>query len=317
MKDTDIHVRDERKPGHFWADNEVYDVLAQRVGVYGFAVYMALCRYSNKQATCNPSYEELAKKLGVSRRTVIRAINRLETEKLIKIKPVYKTVRGKRRNSANVYTILSVKLRKDLGEIPSDCESLGGASVSPPSDSGDLDLVTEGHPNKTQEQQDTVNKLCADAPRETTVTPICSFMSQRQSDPYAPPSFTADFAKDVPLQGAQVIEKGKPKGHSDPRTAHPAIQAMHAVTNRFPPKEMYDRIIQSLGDKPDVDRLRECRVAWLGRGYNPNALTWALEWYGRGVTEQHHAGANGRRTDEPAGFEAIRQAMQDPRWNNG
>lgn len=150
MSET-FHIRDERKPGHFWADNEIYDVFAARIGVYAFAVYMALCKYVNKQAACNPSYEEVARKLGISRRQVIRAIETLKDYKLIKVRQTYTTVEGKRRFSSNSYTLLDVKSRTDLGNLVTDSHQ-GSDCDALPSDCDAPDLVTDSHLNKTHEQ---------------------------------------------------------------------------------------------------------------------------------------------------------------------
>jgi len=119
-----------------------------------------------------------------------------------------------------------------------------------------------------------------------------------------------DFGADAPTQPTPKSSKSK----SDPRTATPAIQAIHALTNKYPQIEMYDKIIASLGESPDITKLRECREAWLSRGYNPNALTWALEWYPNGGPPKA-PGKHDGKPDEPAGFKAIREAMNDPRWN--
>jgi hypothetical protein len=73
------------------------------------------------------------------------------------------------------------------------------------------------------------------------------------------------------------------KQPSDERTTHPAIIAYREACGKYPKKELYDRIITSLGLEPDAVRLLECRVEWVARGYNPSAATWALEWYGDGI----------------------------------
>jgi len=75
---------------------------------------------------------------------------------------------------------------------------------------------------------------------------------------------------------------------SDPRSKHPAIIAVREAigTRRYPPLEMYDGLISVLGENPDANRLRSCRQAWVERGYNPNAWTWASEWYAHGIPER-------------------------------
>lgn len=69
----------------------------------------------------------------------------------------------------------------------------------------------------------------------------------------------------------------------DNRITHPALVAFKTATGRYPNKLLYDRVIEALGDFPDVTRLNEVFVAWLGRGYNPINLDGLLDWYVNGV----------------------------------
>ena len=69
----------------------------------------------------------------------------------------------------------------------------------------------------------------------------------------------------------------------DPRTAHAAIQTCRTVTNRYPPKELWDKLISVLGDSPNATLLVECRTEWVERGYNRNSWKWATDWYLTGV----------------------------------
>ncbi|MCK9356986.1 MAG: hypothetical protein M0R22_07590 [Dehalococcoidia bacterium] len=76
-----------------------------------------------------------------------------------------------------------------------------------------------------------------------------------------------------------------PNRRSDPRSKHPAIIAARAATGakHYPPIELYDGLIQALGENPDTAKLGLCRQSWVERGYNPGAWTWATEWYAQGV----------------------------------
>lgn len=107
---------------------------------------------------------------------------------------------------------------------------------------------------------------------------------------------------------------------SDPRSAHPAIQAARAATGarKYPPFELYDAIIAALGESPDCERLDRCRQAWVTRGYNPNAWTWATEWYAQGVPERARGPTPAtvpRADGRPTGA-AARRAWAE-RGNNG
>jgi DNA-binding MarR family transcriptional regulator len=73
-----LRVRDERKPGHHWADNEVLDMHGRELGPYGYAVYMALGRHAdNRSGKCTKSQSDIAKIFGISSDTVQRAIQKL------------------------------------------------------------------------------------------------------------------------------------------------------------------------------------------------------------------------------------------------
>jgi hypothetical protein len=69
---------------------------------------------------------------------------------------------------------------------------------------------------------------------------------------------------------------------SDPRATHPAILLVRGLTGRYPHRSIWDQIIGAVGEHPDGDRAGVCYQAWVQRGYNPQALTWLLEWYTSG-----------------------------------
>jgi hypothetical protein len=77
------------------------------------------------------------------------------------------------------------------------------------------------------------------------------------------------------------------KKQSDERTATAAIQACYQTAKRFPPIELYDKLIGALGNAPEIEKLTACRAQWLERGYNPNAWTWATEWYTGGIPSRN------------------------------
>ena len=81
---TPFRVRDQRKPNHHWADNEVLDECAPRIGAYGYAVYMYICRWAgNSDGRCTRSQREIASAFGISTDTVGRAMQKLIAAKLI------------------------------------------------------------------------------------------------------------------------------------------------------------------------------------------------------------------------------------------
>jgi hypothetical protein len=100
---TDQQVRDTRNPGHFWADNEIVDDYLPRIGAYGFAVYMLICRHA-RGAYSKVAISSMAKTLAVSEPTIRKAINALVKAKLLEANDADHT--------AKTYTILDVKSQK-------------------------------------------------------------------------------------------------------------------------------------------------------------------------------------------------------------
>lgn len=125
-------LRDDRVKGWFWAEDKLFDEYAPEIGVYGVAVYCLLCRMSDGKGVSWPSYSYIAKKLKMSRRTVMRTIEVLVDAGLINV-----TVRtdtsagGKDIHKSHQYTL------KNLSQ--------GGDSDAPPSDSDAPRVVTQMH----------------------------------------------------------------------------------------------------------------------------------------------------------------------------
>lgn len=107
----------------------------------------------------------------------------------------------------------------------------------------------------------------------------------------------------------KITSRGKQK--ADPRTAHPAILCVKGITQKNPPKEIYDEIIEILGETPDGVYLGACRKEWVRRGYNPNAWTWLTDWYknhglpngnGRGKAQTNEVSPAPTTKDEHGGM---------------
>lgn len=73
----------------------------------------------------------------------------------------------------------------------------------------------------------------------------------------------------------------------DERVDHPAIQAIRLVTNRFPDKGVWNKLIEELG-VPDLQRLSACYAEWVAVGFKPTNLAWAFEWYKNGIPEKQN-----------------------------
>ena len=101
--------------------NDLYDKHGAQLGPYGLAVYMALCRYANREDECWPSYARIAKGTGVSRRQIVREIQKMESLGIIEV--------GRTQGGVSVYILLDTDASEAL---PSASEASPGASGAPP-----------------------------------------------------------------------------------------------------------------------------------------------------------------------------------------
>ena len=82
-----FQVRDMRHRDFFWCDNVIIDRYGRKLGPYGLAVYMGLLRHADQRTqTCFPSHKTLADELGMSKDSVMRAIETLKKAKLIGVR---------------------------------------------------------------------------------------------------------------------------------------------------------------------------------------------------------------------------------------
>ncbi|AQQ66157.1 DnaD domain protein [Bacillus cereus] len=95
---------DRRRRGFFMIDNEIVD--DARLSYKEMAVYMVLCRHLNQETgSCFPSLPTIGKKVGMSKNTVIKALNTL-----IEIGYVTKEKRSSKEQGdmSNVYYVNDV-----------------------------------------------------------------------------------------------------------------------------------------------------------------------------------------------------------------
>src|SRR6266850_5089162 len=100
-----IRVRDSRRPGHFWADNELLDVYGKKLGIDGLAVYMALSRVANNRSgECVITLRQIGEFVGCSPQTAMRAIAKLVSHQLVVVESKG-TVTSRQ---PSVYTLLEI-----------------------------------------------------------------------------------------------------------------------------------------------------------------------------------------------------------------
>lgn len=74
MKRSDIIVRDVRIKSHFFVDDEYLNGYAKLCGPNATLVYFCLCRHADSNQKSFPSISLMAKKVGVSNRSIDRGI---------------------------------------------------------------------------------------------------------------------------------------------------------------------------------------------------------------------------------------------------
>lgn len=104
------------------------------------------------------------------------------------------------------------------------------------------------------------------------------------------------------------VDKRERRSASPPdlRSKHPALIAVREVKGKFPHKDTWDLVIKTVGDHPDVPRMRECWQAWRVKNYAPENLGWLVDWYVTGIptngvvrAERFDPGRNPKTSNEP------------------
>ena len=122
-------MRDIRKRGWFWIENELIDRTDLSFEVK--SMYMILARFADNEGKCFPSIEKLAEIIGKDKRTVIRYIKKLEEKGLIE--------KRRRFNQTNIYYLKNVafnsdKIDNDKNDSDKDVTSLDDTGVTYNSD---------------------------------------------------------------------------------------------------------------------------------------------------------------------------------------
>jgi len=82
-------VKDQRRRGWYWINNELLDRYADQIGPLGIAVYNALARRADSNGRCWPSHADIMRLTAIkSRTTVIECLKQLEEVGLIEIQHV-------------------------------------------------------------------------------------------------------------------------------------------------------------------------------------------------------------------------------------
>ena len=115
---------------------------------------------------------------------------------------------------------------------------------------------------------------------------------------FLPPVNDVHTMKEHPIEKKKERRMKKPP---DPRSGHPAILAFKKFAGQPPNVRQYDKVIASLGESPDLDRLAKCYEVWcVDKGISPFNLVWCTEWYA-----------------DPSQIPGKKKSAYQPDWNAG
>jgi hypothetical protein len=101
---TGHKIRDRRTENRYFVDNVILDEYGEKLGPYGLAVYMALCRFADlDDQDCYPTHETIAKRTGMARTTVLAKLKELRELRLVTWE---KRQRSDGGNTSNIYYLL-------------------------------------------------------------------------------------------------------------------------------------------------------------------------------------------------------------------
>lgn len=110
-----IRIIDNRNVQKFFIDDEYVDSFAETCGWKATVAYMALCRFAGRDQACFPKITTLAKKMAVSKNTIIAGLKALEEAGIIEVERT-KDECGKQVN--NVYYLLDKSAWKQESRVP-------------------------------------------------------------------------------------------------------------------------------------------------------------------------------------------------------
>lgn len=111
MKKGEFYIRDTRNKSHYIVDDEYLNGYAKVCGIYATGVYNVLCRHADFHTQKSfPSAQLISEKLGISKRTVFNALEKLEAYNIIIRDKVRSPKTGRWRH--NTYTLVDKSLWK-------------------------------------------------------------------------------------------------------------------------------------------------------------------------------------------------------------
>lgn len=171
-----------KTPPHTRIDNSIIDEYLPQIGTYGFTIYIVIKRHLNqKTGDCYPSYQTIARKIGIDRGTVIRYVKKLKALNLLSPSLRFKEDGSPSSNQYN-FSAAPTPGNQD--------ESKEGSGTEP------LPLVAPNHQSSgppLPEQPSFSNK------KERTITEVNLLPTEKQKTCLHPPSEIVFLADNITL----------------------------------------------------------------------------------------------------------------------
>ena len=155
MKSTDSSADRQGKPpntGWFWVDNVVTESITT-IGASAILVYLVLAKHADDKRQCYPSGKTLSELSGLAKRSVWRAVAKLESRGWISVDRGT-DVSGVRH--PNRYTLLPLRDSDTGGTTPNQDSDTGDTTPNQDSDTGDTT------PNQDSDTGDTTGSDTGD-----------------------------------------------------------------------------------------------------------------------------------------------------------
>jgi hypothetical protein len=84
-----------------------------------------------------------------------------------------------------------------------------------------------------------------------------------------------------------------------------AIAFIRQLTHRYPDKTLWNRIIKTLGENFDQEKLTECYENWVSHGWNKMNFVWIFDWYVKGIPQNQNGRNNQSNTVPEASYPPV------------
>lgn len=96
----------------------------------------------------------------------------------------------------------------------------------------------------------------------------------------------------------------------DPRAHHPAIEAVWKTRGKYPLKDLWDMVIETVGDEPDLERMKQCWLKWRGKGFSSENYGWLTDWYMNGGENSNGTYTQNNQLRRPSAAERNNEQLK-------